>query len=302
MESQLEFTPIDLSQIETFKQKYLKSNPSQLCDWTVGGIFMWRDYFKMKYAEYKNTLILQLDYFKITSFTFMMDENYEEVLHELKKYCHIHEIPFVLCLVEENFLEKLRSVETCLHEKVESDWFDYVYDIESLRTYRGKKYATQRNHVNAFHKQYTNDKVVVGDIDPSLAKEFLDTFYQNKEIVGPIELEEKVKTYEVFTNQSTYQFHTIGLYIDDKLVGLASGEVIGDTVYEHIEKALDQYDGIYPVLSQAFAQSITDENVKYVNKEEDCGDMGLRYSKEKYRPIKKIEKHTVEICHRGLAG
>ena len=37
------------------------------------------------------------------------------------------------------------------------------------------------------------------------------------------------------------------------------------------------------------------DEIKYVNREEDCGDEGLRKSKLSYHPVELIEKNTVFI-------
>ena len=41
-----------------------------------------------------------------------------------------------------------------------------------------------------------------------------------------------------------------------------------------------------------YAQS---DEVKFVNREEDCGDPGLRKSKLSYNPVELLEKNTVTI-------
>lgn len=259
---------------------------------------MWRDYFHMEYAEMEGTLIFKLKYLgQITAFSFQMNENYSDVIQKLKEYCHSNETPLVLCLVEQAFLEKIRTEEHCFHEKEESDWFDYLYRTSDIQNYTGKRYATQRNHIHAFLRDVPDITVTEGFIDPEEAKAFLDEFYANKEVTDPIELEEKIKTYEVFRLQQLYNLKTIALRSKGKIIGLAAGEVQGDTVFEHIEKAMEQYTGVYPYLAQQFAKLFDPEVVQYINREEDCGDPGLRYSKEKYRPITKLSKYTVEICH-----
>jgi len=293
----LNFRTLELAEIPYIRGKYLQHNPSRLCDWTVGGIFMWRSYFRMEVAELDDTLIFKLQYLgKITAFSFQMNDHYSDVIQHLKRYAVQQGLPMILCLVEQPFLEEIQANENCLHVQPEEDWYDYLYEIDDLRSYEGKKYKTQRNHVHAFARDYPDAQFVKGDIDPQEAKEFLDAFYADKTMEGPIEEEEKIRTYELFEHQDLYQFRTLALRIGGKLVGLASGEVIGDTVYEHIEKALDSVNGVYPALAQAYAASIEDPEVRYVNREEDCGDEGLRYSKEKYRPVTKLAKYTVEIC------
>ncbi|NCB32758.1 MAG: DUF2156 domain-containing protein [Erysipelotrichia bacterium] len=298
LSEQLQFQPLELSEYSKLTSTYLQHNPSRICDWSPGSIWMWRDYFHMEYAELNETLIFKLKYpGGITAFSFQMNENYSKIIQKLKEYCHCCETPLVLCLVEQAFLEKIRIEEHCYHEKEEHDWFDYLYRTSDLQNYTGKHYATQRNHIHAFIRDVPEIVVTEGRIDPAEAKAFLDEFYAEKHITDPIEQEEKVKTYEVFRMQELYNLRTIALRSRGKIIGLAAGEAQDDTVFEHIEKAMDQYTGIYPYLAQSFAKLWDPEVYQYINREEDCGDLGLRYSKEKYRPIAKLSKYTVEICH-----
>ena len=50
---------------------------------------------------------------------------------------------------------------------------------------------------------------------------------------------------------------------------------------------------VYPAMAQAFVKLFPD--VLSVNREDDGGDEGLRYSKTQYRPRELIEKYLVTI-------
>lgn len=60
----------------------------------------------------------------------------------------------------------------------------------------------------------------------------------------------------------------------------------------HIEKALTEYEGVYPMINQQFVQRET-EGFLYVNREEDTGDEGLRQAKLSYHPAFLEEKGIV---------
>ena len=61
-------------------------------------------------------------------------------------------------------------------------------------------------------------------------------------------------------------------------------ERCGDTLQIHIEKALYGYEGVYPATVQAFAQEFAVDGVRWLNREDDAGDKGLRTSKLQYLP------------------
>ena len=77
-------------------------------------------------------------------------------------------------------------------------------------------------------------------------------------------------------------------------VAISFGEIIGDTFFIHIEKASRTVRGSYQMMLSEFVTHYADESVLYVNREEDVGDPGLRYSKEAYHPERLLAKYIVE--------
>jgi hypothetical protein len=86
-----------------------------------------------------------------------------------------------------------------------------------------------------------------------------------------------------------------GAYItvDGIVVAAALGEIVGNVLFEHVEKALVEYTGIYPMMASSFA-SLFGKNVRYINREEDEGDEGLRRSKMSYHPVILKEKYIAK--------
>ena len=88
------------------------------------------------------------------------------------------------------------------------------------------------------------------------------------------------------------------LTVGGKIAAISIGEVIGDTLIIHIEKALKKYDGIYPAMYQGFVKLISSKvskNLEYVNREDDSGDEGLRISKMQYTGL--ARQRLVSPCH-----
>ena len=77
--------------------------------------------------------------------------------------------------------------------------------------------------------------------------------------------------------------------------GFSLGEIIGDTLFTHIEKADRDYEGCYQMLVAQFAQQFAGESVAFINREDDTGDLGLRTSKLSYHPVALLEKYTVTV-------
>lgn len=74
-----------------------------------------------------------------------------------------------------------------------------------------------------------------------------------------------------------------GLLHEGRLVAISMGEQCGRTMQVHIEKALYSYPGAYPTMVQEFARHC-DDSVRWMNREDDARDKGLRMSKMQYLP------------------
>ena len=86
-------------------------------------------------------------------------------------------------------------------------------------------------------------------------------------------------------------------YIDvaGTIVALSVGEVVGDTLHCHVEKARVDYAGSYQAIVSWFAKYAAETNTCFINREDDSGEEKLRYSKLAYRPVCMIDKYWVTI-------
>ena len=112
---------------------------------------------------------------------------------------------------------------------------------------------------------------------------------------GLFEQEENKKVIEVLDNFDTYGMLGGYLIADGKIVGFSINEIVGDTLYTHIEKADRQYKGAYQMLVNQAAITFAVDEVSFINREEDMGDLGLRTSKKSYHPIELLKKYTIEV-------
>ena len=86
--------------------------------------------------------------------------------------------------------------------------------------------------------------------------------------------------------RNMFRYNCFGgcILVNGAVAAVAVGERVGDTVVEHIEKGLPDYPGIYQVMLSEFAKNFA-EGAKYINREDDSGDEGLRTSKLQYHPV-----------------
>ncbi|MBQ2847892.1 MAG: DUF2156 domain-containing protein [Clostridia bacterium] len=282
---------IELEDIKILKA-YFNAYPERQCDRSAGATAMWRDYFDNGYAIIDGTLILSSD----SRFIFPIGRNVENALDEIEKYCKEKNTSMILCTVNKKELTKLNEKYSDLEANADRDWFDYLYDKESLLTLSGRKYSTPRNHINKFKKLYLNwNFEPINENNISELIEFTNNFTFNSEKDDRANQELQM-CIEVLENYKIYDMLGGILRVDEKIVGYSIGEIVGDTLFCHIEKADISYHGAYQMLTNQFLQMYaSNDDIKFVNREEDCGDEGLRKSKMSYHPIELIEKNTVKI-------
>ena len=84
------------------------------------------------------------------------------------------------------------------------------------------------------------------------------------------------------------------LYVEEKPVAMTLGSEISHLVFDiNFEKALREYDGVYAVINNEFAKTLT--KYEYINREEDMGLEGLRKSKLSYNPCIIIDRFNARL-------
>lgn len=269
----------------------------EFCDYSIGAKYIWRDEFIIDYAIYNDTLIMKEsceDY--RTAFYYPIGKDVNGALEEIEKYCQKEELPLFFCCIDNEKAGEL--LERYPFSKVinERDWSDYIYDAEKFKTYSGKKLSGQRNHVNKFKKLYPNYEFsVITKDDFSDIDKFLTEYERVTEFTSSMQVEEDKKLRDYIF--SMHHLNQVGgvIRVDGKIVALSVGERVKKTLIVHIEKGLREYQGVYPTMASEFAKVFAVNGVKYINREEDCGEMGLRISKLQYQPIEVKEKNNIEV-------
>ena len=293
----LEFKPVTLADYPILKL-YYGTDPSRICDTTPGSTFIWRDMYNVQYALEDGDL-----YFKVTypglgdTFTLPVGASDRKTHYcTIARYCCEHKIPINFYPVPEDELEELQNYFPNSASICDRDTFDYLYRAETLQFFKGKKLSGQRNHVNKFLKTYDNWEFrEITEADVPTIHNFLDQYISKVDKASDSFHEDIAKTREVLDNYSTYGMLGGMLLADGEMVGFALGEVLGDTLFTHIEKADRTIPGGYQMLVSQYAQHYAVDGVEFINREDDTGDLGLRTSKLSYQPTALLEKYTVTI-------
>ncbi len=292
----LEFTPLTLSDLPKLRDFFTYSG-SRLCDTTPGTAFMWRDLYRTEYAVYNGSLYFKVDYPGLgPTFTLPLGGGRLEQFRNIAEYCCDKGISLSFYPVPKDELERLQDYFPNSAAMDDRNSFDYLYNAETLQYFKGKKLAGQRNHVNKFLKTYDSWEFrAMEEDDLPRVKAFLARYAAGQDKAAASFHEDIAKTIEVLDNFDTYGLFGGMLLVENEIVGFALGEVVGDTMFTHIEKANREILGCYQMLVSQFAQHFAGGDVAFINREDDAGDLGLRTSKLSYHPIALLEKYLVTI-------
>ena len=290
----IRFEKLTLAQAPLLKCYFLEDK-SRLCDRSLGGVLMWRGSFQTEFAYEEEILYFRS---KIGAdcwcYTVPMG-NVEKGVKRLSDHCKETGEVLRFCSVGEEEKDVLLSLLTEHTAVATRDWFDYLYLAEKLATFSGKKLSGQRNHKNFFLKTHTDWSFEpLGEKNLPEIKEFLKFYYDSVQKDSSYFNDEIKAIEEVLSNLSVYGFCGGLIRCEGKICAFSLGEVIGDTLFVHIEKADRDLRGAYQMMVSEFVSFYGKEPVVYVNREEDVGDPGLRYSKTSYHPIRLLEKYVVE--------
>ena len=275
---------------------YFIDNKCRICDCTIGGTFIWRDYHKTEYAVEDGVLFLKVA-FPEPAFTPPRGANINKGSYErIIRYCDVEGIKPQLCAVSGPVLQSIREMFPDIKLRTDRAWSDYLYESSDLVSLAGRKFSGQRNHINRFMREYPSWSFrKITDENIKKTREFYEKYAREHMKDSPAYIEGDKKALEALDNFEAYRLLGGALYIDEKIVGVSFGEIVDDTIFVHAEKADTEYHGSYPMLSHQFVKMFVTEGIKYVNREEDDGIEGLRTSKLSYHPIELLHKYMVEL-------
>ncbi|MBN1798115.1 MAG: DUF2156 domain-containing protein [Spirochaetales bacterium] len=169
------------------------------------------------------------------------------------------------------------------------DNFDYLYLRTDLAKLPGKKYHKKRNHVKAFINSYSYEGVPFLPEYKEAALAILDGWRATQDHDGDYaSAREALELYEELDLCGVLYF----------VEGTPAAYILGEELVKsksyviHFEKALTTYRGIYQFVNKSFSSLLPDK-YKYINREQDLGNEGLRQAKMSYRPCGFVKKYRV---------
>lgn len=290
----LEFHNITLEDKKVFDY-FLENYQLENAELSFSHLYSWGQHSWVKIAVFDECLFIKYDYpnFRdrlLAPIPKVLD-NYRHYLEIAFEYFNSIEQPARFYAVSEPFASLFD--ETGLFEKkLDQDGSEYVYSTESLISLKGKKLQKKRNFINRILGNYPNyiyRDYVDGDYDKCL--DLYDTWHSHHDEQTIDLFDERMSISLLLENYKTLNMKVGVIEIDDRIVAFSIGDYLNkEMAHIHVEKAVNDIDGIYPLINQEFLKH-NFSNTVLVNREEDMGLEGLRKAKLSYCPIKMIEKY-----------
>ncbi len=279
---------------------YLSKEIGRTTDFSYAGVLMWVDYFKYEYCIYDDTLfikgVVESDLSK-PAFSLPVGKlPLAKSVELLKEYCEANNLDLEFSAVPAYAIDEMKALSPVRIEDL-SDWADYLYEAPKLATLAGKKMCKKRNHVNQFIKNTENwEAVTMTPENADEAMAFMDIFDREGDDTEMAAAERDLSR-QLISLLAEGDSHLKGmiLKVDGKVAAYTIGDIKGDTLFVHVEKATRLVPNSYEMINYLFAKTMTEENpeVKYINREDDAGDIGLRMAKESYHPVEMLKKYNV---------
>jgi hypothetical protein len=177
------------------------------------------------------------------------------------------------------------------------DSFDYVYNIDDLADLKGRKYQKKRNHVNKFRSLYPNwctEEMTEAHLPRvrEMTAQWFDA-RQKMDPTGNYLLEQRALE-RAFDHFEGLGLDGMVLLDGERIVAFTMASRLSEDTFDlHFEKALEDVEGAYAAINQAFAQYLRNKypDIRYLDREDDLGLEGLRKAKLSYYP-----DHLKEKC------
>lgn len=296
----LVFKPITLDSLHEIAP-YLPRQSYRTCDFSIGGIYMWVGYFGYEYAICRDTLFIkggEEDHLQNTAFAVPVGSlDLKDSLPLLGAYCRQHGLPFILSAVPEPAAQSIAELYGCPITEL-PDWGDYLYRATDLATLVGHRFNKKRNRVNKFKSTYPDfqyEAITPQNLPELIA--FFDRYMQEYHKDSELFAYEESMVARVLREYDRLPFEGGVLRVGGEIAAFSVGEVVGDTLVVHIEKARKEVVGAYEAINLFYSAQMAEAHpeVQYINREDDAGDPGLREAKLSYNPETILKKYNIPL-------
>ncbi len=291
------FKSISIEDADLLSQ-YYRNCTYQNCEYSTGIKVFWNKFYPYEYTIQAGCLIIKYESNNHTNFDYPVcgpNGDINKALDFIDSYCSENCIVPLFSDVPDDGITVLANRYPHVDISKSRGLDDYIYKANEVITFSGKKFSGQRNHINKFNSVYPNH--IFRPVKP---QEDLTAFFSEFKENLKKENQDTEEELEVAEAMSKNWWKVPGMFagcmeVEGKIVSVSIGEITGNTMIIHIEKALSSFSGIYPAVFSSFVSLFASQDVVFVNREEDNYDKGLRTSKTQYKPCLMLSKKVISV-------
>lgn len=298
----MEFYIPTLSDIDRIR-KAMVENRKPSCEMSAANTVLWAKHYKTEIAFWQDEIIYRSRFLgEVYSYScnLLSSKNPQQLFDQIVELAKKEGQPLRMhCILEEEY----QMIEHWYPDKyqmsVRRQDSDYIYLREKLATLSGKKLHGKRNHIHRFEEHYPDwryESITDDNVDEcaKMAMQWcLENCADEEENWEYDKIDESKLVVYAIRHRDELGMKGGALRAGGRIVAITLGErLTDDTFVVHFEKAYPDVQGAYPMINREFVRNEL-EAYRYVNREEDLGDEGLRKAKLSYRPERLLDKGMI---------
>lgn len=280
------FKDIELSDKQII-EKYLQQEDAHLLDYTFQILFLYQPIYNYQYAIQQNFLFLKTCYKGNHAMFFPIGNGTpKEGFQIIEEYVQNQSFDIQYYPLTPKHIQ---TIEQLFPEQFEffpiRERFEYIYLRERLATLKGRILQSKRNNINYLTKNFEWNYEVMDDIHIEDCKKLEQAWNTAQGTIpqSDLDMENRIvmrcfKYYKILNIDGGI------IRLNGKISAFSFGCRLNSNTYLALfEKAYPNIRGLYSIMSQQFILHNAMQYT-YINKEEDCGDIGLQIAKMQYHP------------------
>lgn len=198
--------------------------------------------------------------------------------------------PCHFCLLTEADAAMLRQLRPNMYDyTTDPGDADYVYCRQDLVDLPGTAFHKKRNHVARFERLFPHWRFApLNDSTQAAALAVAELWYAARTDHSPALLHEQKAIHSALRHARSLGLMGGVLFVDETPVAMSLASQISPNVVDiHYEKCLPDFRDAYPIINREMARSLPG---RWLNREEDLNQPGLRQAKLSYRPALLLQK------------
>ncbi|MDR1069553.1 MAG: phosphatidylglycerol lysyltransferase domain-containing protein [Gracilibacteraceae bacterium] len=282
---------------------YLARRERTACQENMATIFNWGSRLQTHLAVTEEWLFLRHEREGNYSFYFPLgakESDLAAAANEMRAWCHSRGQSLTLWSVTTEQKNELEIACPGVFDfmPARNSW-DYVYEAKRLAEVRGNKMHGKKNHLNHFIKKYPDWQFEVFGEENFDAVSRMNDEWCLRYGCGE---QESLRAEYCAVQRCLANYRALGvlggvLRAEGAVAAFSLASPLGRESFDvHVEKAFHDMQGAYQVINREMVRLILrlHPEVKWINREDDAGEEGLRQAKLSYHPDMMVEKYVAK--------